>query len=60
MPADLRLESGIIRLQQAFDVYEDAPSDPYGGVIAINRAVKKTLSQLADFCVAKSAGITPH
>lgn len=34
-----------------FDVTQAAPSDdPYGGVIATNRAVKIALLQIADFC----------
>lgn len=38
-----------------FDVIETAPSDnPYGGVIATNRAVKIILLQIADFCAQES------
>lgn len=34
-----------------FDTTEPSPSDdPYGGVIAANRAVRKVLRQVADFC----------
>ena len=34
-----------------FDATESSPSeDPYGGVIAANRAVQKVLQQLAEFC----------
>ena len=34
-----------------FDATEPSPSeDPYGGVIAANRAVQKVLQQLAEFC----------
>jgi cholesterol transport system auxiliary component len=77
--ADLRLDTGIVRLQQEFighpsrvhltlnarlidvksarvvasrefDILEDAASeDPYGGVIAANRAVRRALSGLVDF-----------
>ena len=39
-----------------FDVIEVAPSDdPYGGVIAAQRAVKTVLLQIADFCASASA-----
>ncbi|MFA6901791.1 MAG: ABC-type transport auxiliary lipoprotein family protein [Gallionellaceae bacterium] len=38
-----------------FDVTEPATSDdPYGGVLAANRAVKTALQQIADFCVQES------
>jgi len=38
-----------------FDVIESATSDdPYGGVLATNRAVITILSQIADFCVKAS------
>lgn len=38
-----------------FDEIEDAASDdPYGGVIAANRALQRVLAQLADFCVDAS------
>lgn len=34
-----------------FDATEEAPGDdPYGGVIAANRAVKRVLAELAEFC----------
>lgn len=34
-----------------FDEIESAPSDdPYGGVIAANRALERLLGQLAEFC----------
>jgi cholesterol transport system auxiliary component len=40
---------------KTFDETENAASDDaYGGVIAANRAVKRVLSQLADFCVNES------
>ena len=56
----ISLSGNQVLATQEFDIYEDAPSDdPYGGVIAINRAVKKMLSRLADFCASKSTGITP-
>ncbi|HVB48892.1 MAG TPA: ABC-type transport auxiliary lipoprotein family protein [Burkholderiales bacterium] len=39
-----------------FDVVESAPSDnPYGGVLAANRALGRVLGQLAEFC-ADAAG----
>lgn len=38
-----------------FDVTEVAASDdPYGGVVAANRAIKNILLQIADFCVQES------
>lgn len=37
-----------------FDATEEAPSeDPYGGVIAANRAVKRVLAELAEFCAIR-------
>ena len=37
--------------RREFDATESSPSeDPYGGVIAANRAVQKVLQQLAEFC----------
>lgn len=39
-----------------FDEVEAAPSDdPYGGVIAANRALARLLERLADFCAETSA-----
>lgn len=44
-----------------FDITETAPSDdPYGGVIAMNRAVKKMLLQIADFCALESKAGAPR
>lgn len=38
-----------------FDILEDAPSDdPYGGVLAANRAVQRALDETAAFCAAHS------
>jgi cholesterol transport system auxiliary component len=38
-----------------FDVSEAAPGDdPYGGVVATNRALKILLMQIADFCTQES------
>lgn len=35
---------------QVFEIFENAPSDdPYGGVVASNRALARLLAQLADF-----------
>lgn len=40
-----------------FEEIEPAPSeDAYGGVIAANRALRRMLRQVADFCAARSAG----
>lgn len=39
-----------------FDEYEDAGNDAYSGVQAANRALERTLSQLAHFCLNASAG----
>lgn len=37
-----------------FDVLENAPSDdPYGGVVAANRAVRHALAEVAAFCAAQ-------
>ena len=39
-----------------FDEAENAASDdPYGGVIAANRALQRVLAQVADFCIDASA-----
>ncbi len=47
---DLRSKS--VLATREFDVIEKAESDdPYGGVIATNRAVQIMLQQIADFCV---------
>jgi cholesterol transport system auxiliary component len=44
-----------------FDVTEVAPGDdPYGGVIATNRAVKVMLLQLVDFCALESKAAEPR
>jgi cholesterol transport system auxiliary component len=41
-----------------FDVTEAALSDdPYGGVVAINRAAKIILQQIADFCAQESKAV---
>lgn len=38
---------------QVFEIFENAPSDdPYGGVVASNRALARLLAQLADFSAA--------
>ncbi|HYD40997.1 MAG TPA: ABC-type transport auxiliary lipoprotein family protein, partial [Anaeromyxobacter sp.] len=38
------------------EVVEEAPSeDPYGGVVAANRAVRKALEAIASFCGERSA-----
>lgn len=47
---DMRSKS--VLAAREFDVTETATSDdPYGGVLAANRAVKTALQQIADFCV---------
>jgi len=44
-----------------FDVTEAAASDdPYGGVVATNRAVKIMLLQIADFCAQESKSSSPR
>lgn len=46
-------ERRVVRTR-SFDVEEQASSDdPYGGVVAANRAVKRVLAELAEFCVAR-------
>jgi len=46
---------------QEFDVSEEAPSDdPYGGVIAANRAVNTVLARIADFCSVQMANQPLH
>jgi len=50
---DLRNKS--VLATREFDVIEVADSDdPYGGVIATNRAVKIVLQQIADFCAREN------
>ena len=81
VPADLRLDTELVRLQQdfrskpskveftlraqlvdlrhdrvlatrVFDETENAPSEnPYGGVIAANRALRRILESVSAFCV---------
>lgn len=47
------LKAGQIMASSEFDLLEDAPSDdPYGGVIAANRAVHRALEQLIEFSAA--------
>jgi cholesterol transport system auxiliary component len=46
-------EKRIVKIR-IFDATEEAPSDdPYGGVIAANRAVKRVLEELAEFCAVR-------
>lgn len=86
VPADVRLDVELIRLQQnftvspsrvqvtlqaqlidlrarrvlalkQFDVVEDAASeDAYGGVAATNRAVRRVLGDVTEFCAEASGG----
>lgn len=43
-----------------FDIVENAPSDdPYGGVLAANRAVQRALSATAEFCAAQAGALKP-
>lgn len=49
------LASKQVLATREFDVLEDAPADdPYGGVIAANRAMQRILAQIADFAAAQS------
>lgn len=49
------MRSKAVLATREFDVTEPAPSDdPYGGVLAANRAVKTALQQIADFSVQES------
>jgi len=51
------LHSGRVLGTRIFDDTEAAPSaDPYGGVVAINRALSRILPQLVKFCSQASAG----
>lgn len=46
----------VVVATRTFEATEAAPSeDPYGGVIAANRAIERLLAQLAAFCVTESA-----
>ncbi|MFN3398394.1 MAG: ABC-type transport auxiliary lipoprotein family protein [Sulfurimicrobium sp.] len=43
-----------------FDVTENAPSeDPYGGVVAANRAVSRVLDEVKTFCLAQTKAPRP-
>jgi len=47
------VKSARVLASREFDVVEDAASeDPYGGVIAANRAVRRALAELVDFSAA--------
>jgi cholesterol transport system auxiliary component len=47
------LKAGRVMASSEIDLLEDAPSDdPYGGVIAANRAVQRALEQLIEFTAA--------
>lgn len=53
-------EQSVIATRE-FDVTEKTSDDtPYGGVIASNRAVKKILLQIADFCAQEIKSGAPH
>ena len=40
---------------RVFDEIESAPSEnPYGGVIAANRALRRILESVSEFCVGKA------
>jgi cholesterol transport system auxiliary component len=84
VPADLRLDTELIRLQRdfrvkpskveftlraqlvdlrhdrvlatrVFDETENAPSEnPYGGVVAANRALQRILESISEFCVREA------
>lgn len=57
----LEIQGKRVLATREFDVAEVATSDdPYGGVIATNRAVKTMLLQLADFCALASKAIRPR
>ena len=55
-----RLLDGVERrvlASAAFEAVEPAPSDdPYGGVIAANRAVARVLDELAKWCAENGTG----
>lgn len=53
------LHSGRVLGTRVFDESEPAASaDPYGGVVAINRALDRVLKQLVKFCAQAAA--SPH
>lgn len=46
--------SRLVLATRVFEAYEDTPSDdPYGGVVATNRALPRLLVQIADFSAAQ-------
>jgi cholesterol transport system auxiliary component len=50
------VRSRRVRGVQEIEILEDAPSeDPYGGVVAANRAVEKALAAVASFCSEHAA-----
>lgn len=45
-------------VSRAFEIFEPCKeNDPYGGVVAANRAVSRLVREIADFCVAEAK---PH
>lgn len=57
----LDMRSKSVVATREFDVVETAESDdPYGGVLATNRAVKNMLPQIAEFCVQVSKSGKPR
>lgn len=57
----LDVQSKRVLATREFDVIEVATSDdPYGGVIAAQRAVKILLLQMADFCASASKASEPR
>jgi cholesterol transport system auxiliary component len=54
-------EAGRILTSNVFVEVEPAPSDdPYGGVVAINRALTRLLPQIADFAAQSAARSAPN
>ena len=53
--AQITGEHGVVATRE-FEILEDCPeNDPYGGVLAANRAVARLAQEITDFCVANQA-----
>jgi len=54
----IEVAAGRVLASEEFDESEAAPSDdPYGGVIAANRALERLLGRLGDFCADAAGGV---
>lgn len=57
----VELASHRVLATQVIEMFENAPSDdPYGGVVAANRALPRLLEQIADFSAAHGKTLAGH